>query len=455
VIDRVLAYVRERNDEYLERLHEFLTFASISTDPSAERAMRSAAEWCRKLFAACGIEAEVIETAGHPAVTADTGPAPGGPTILIYGHYDVQPTGDLDLWNSEPFEPEVRDGRLYARGAADDKGQVLAHMLAAEAWKMAAGRTPLRIKFLIEGEEEIGSANLGPLIARNAERFACDYVCISDTAKFDANTPAITYGTKGLLYKEVVYTGPDHDLHSGSFGGTVTNPANALAALVAQMKDDANHVTIPGFYDDVLEPAPDELDAIARLPFDEQDYAQSLGVPALDGEQGFSTLQRRWLRPTLDVNGVLSGFVGEGASTIIPARAMAKVSMRLVSEQVPDKIGDAFDDFVRAHTPAGVHYEIRTHASAGPYSLPLDNPGLARAAAAVETAFGVKPAYIREGGTLPILPMFKKLLGAESIMIGLCVPNCNAHGPNEFFVLDDFYKGILMSVHLAAKMAAP
>jgi len=454
VIDSVIAYVQARTDEYSSKLSDFLRIPSISTDPAAKQAMRQAAEWCVRFFDDCGIEAEIVETAGHPAVLADTGPADrAGPTVLIYGHYDVQPTGDLGLWDSAPFEPVVREGRIYARGSADDKGQVFAHMVAAQAWKRAHGKLPVRMKFLIEGEEEIGSVNLGQLVIDHADRLACDYVCLSDSPKLDADTPAITFGTKGLLYKEVIYTGPKQDLHSGSFGGTVTNPANALAQLVARMKDADNRVAIPGYYDDVAESSQAELALLNKAPFDEEAYRQSLGSPALDGEKGFSTMERRWIRPTLDVNGLLSGFVGPGASTIIPARAMAKISMRLVPNQVVDTISQAFDDFVRSHTPPGVNVEILTHSGAEAYLCPVDHVGLAKAASAVRAGFGVEPAFIREGGTLPILPFFKKVLGAESIMIGLCVPNCNNHGPNEFFVLDDLYKGILTGVHLAVEMA--
>ena len=452
MIDKVIAYIEANREQYIKRLLDFLRIRSISTDPAAKPAMKQAAEWTRKVFQDCGVQAEIYETAGHPAVLADTGPAAGGPTILIYGHYDVQPTGDESLWKSPPFEPAIREGRVYARGSADDKGQVLAHILAVEAWKKVAGKLPIRIKFLVEGEEEIGSDNLAKLIADNKERLACDYVCISDTAKYDDRTPAITYGTKGLVYKQIDYVGTATDLHSGSFGGTVVNPGNAIAALVASMKDADLRVTIPGFYDEVAKPSAEELKSLRTLPFKEEEYRQSIGSPALEGEKGYSTMERRWLRPTLDVNGLLCGFTGEGSMTVLPCKAMAKVSMRLVPNQDPEKISKAFDKFVADHSPKGVKFTVKEFTNCAAYMCPIDNPGMKKAMAAIEAGFGVMPALIREGGSLPILPLFKRTLGAESIMIGLCLPNCNAHGPNEFMVLDDFQKGIATAAHLAEQM---
>jgi succinyl-diaminopimelate desuccinylase len=453
VIEQVIAHIEKRYDAYLERLNAFLRIPSISTDPQAAAAIRDAADWVLRFFHDAGIDARIENTAGHPAVMADTGPAGDGPTILIYGHYDVQPVCDPHLWESNAFDPVVRAGRLYARGAADDKGQVLTHMLAAEAWKKVAGKLPVRVKFLIEGEEEIGSPHLGPLVQKERERLACDYVCLSDTAKFSEDVPAITYGTRGMIYKEVVYTGARNDLHSGTFGGTFPNPANALVELVSRMKDGDGRVTIPGFYDDVAAPTAKELDALRSLPFDERAYQESVGAGGLAGEKGHSTMERRWLRPTLDVNGLLSGFTGEGAMTIIPARAMAKVSMRLVPHQDPAKVGAAFDRFVAEHTPSGIKHGIKEFTSCAAYVCPLENAGLQKAAQAVEAGFGVRPAFIREGGSLPILPLFKQVLGAESIMMGFCLATCNAHGPNEFMVVEDFKAGIRTAAQLIAKMA--
>lgn len=442
------AHIDANLNAYVDRLKDLLRIASISTDPERKTDCRRAAEWVKQLFDGCGIAADIVETAGHPAVLADSGPSDGGPTILVYGHYDVQPVGDERLWQTPAFEPALRDGALYARGAADDKGQVLTHLFAAEAWKKTTGKLPVRVKFLVEGEEEIGSPNLGKLIRDHRDRLACDYVVLSDTAKLDAKTPALTYGTKGLVYKEILITGPRQDLHSGSFGGTITNPGNALCAIIASLRDADNRVTIPGFYDDVRDMSPKEREQMRGLSFSEADYQRMTGSSALTGEKGYTTLERRWARPTLDVNGLFGGFTGKGASTIIPARMSAKVSMRLVPDQDPDRISKAFEEAVRKAAPPGVTVEFSTHGSCAAYMCPLDSPGLKAAAAAVEAGFGVKPALIREGGSLPILPMFRQVLGAESIMMGFCRPDCNAHGPNEFFYVDDLHHGTRSAAHL-------
>ena len=454
MIEAVERYIADQQRQAIERLDAFLRFPSVSTDPELSGQTRVTGEWVRDQLAACGLEAELVETAGHPCVIADSGPADGGgATLLIYGHYDVQPAGDESLWKSEPFEPTTRDGSLFARGAADDKGQVLAHMLAVEAWLKVAKRLPIRVKFLIEGEEEIGSPNLGELVRQHRDRLACDYVVLSDTAKLDATTPAITYSTKGLVYKEIVVTGPKSDLHSGSFGGTVANPANVLAGILAGLKDGDERITIPGFYDDVRILDAGEVKMLEALPLDDADYLTMTGSPGFDGEAGYSTKIRRWARPTLDVNGLCSGFIGEGSSTIIPSKAMAKVSMRIVPDQDPEKISAAFDQAIKAAAPASVRVEVSSHASAAAYVCPLDCPGINAAVSAVEAGFRKKPVLIREGGTLPILPLFKEVLGAESIMIGFALPDSNAHGPNEFIVLDDFHAGIRTAAHFMQRLA--
>lgn len=454
VIENVLEYVKNNEFSYVERLKEFLRIPSISTDSDNADAMRRGAGWVAKLFNDCGIEAEIHETKGWPCVIADTGPVEGdGPTVLVYGHYDVQPTGDPDLWDSDAFDPVEIDGKIVARGAADDKGQVLTHMFAAEAWMKTVGKLPIRVKFLVEGEEEIGSPNLGPVVEKLKDKLACDYVAISDTCKFNAETPAVTYGTKGMIYKEIRLSGPVNDLHSGSFGGTITNPGNALCKIIASLTDANNRVTIRGFYDDVEVISDSEKEAINTLPFDERKYLEMLGCSVADGEAGYSTLERRWVRPTLDVNGLFGGFMGKGSSTIIPAAVGAKVSMRIVPNQDPEKISAAFDDAIRAATPPGVKVEISEFALAAAYVCPLDIPAMAAAKSAVESGFGTKPVLIREGGTLPILPMFKQILNAESILMGFCLPNCNAHGPNEYFHLSDLFGGTRTAVHFAANLA--
>ncbi len=457
VIDKVIAHIDANRETNVERLMDLLRIPTISTDQERKADTRRGAEWVHKLLADCGIKSEIVDTEGHPCVLADSGPADPAaahsPTLLIYGHYDVQPTGDESLWESPPFEPTIRAGSIFARGSADDKGQVLAHLLAAESWMRVAGKLPVRVKFLIEGEEEISSPSLEKVVRDHRDRLACDYVALSDTPKLDATTPAVTYGTKGLVYKEIMVTGPKQNLHSGSYGGTLTNPGNALATIIAALRDADNRVTVPGFYDDVRELTSEERGRISELPFDEAAYLAAMGAPALAGEKGYSTLERRWARPTLDVNGIFGGFTGEGAATVIPAKVSAKVSMRIVPDQDPDKVSKAFDEAVRRACPPGVNLEITTHGGCRAYVSPTDSPGMRAAADAIKAGFGRPPVLIREGGTLPILPLFKEVLGADSLMLGLCVPDCNAHGPNEFFGLSDFHSGTKMAAHFMHLLA--
>lgn len=454
MIDKVIAHIEANRKKSEERLNEFLRIPSISTEPDRKGDTRKAGEWVHNVLSGCGLKSEILETKGHPCIFADSGPvAGGGPTVLLYGHYDVQPTGDESLWHSPPFTPTVRDGNVYARGSADDKGQVLTHMLATEAWMKVAGKLPVRVKFLIEGEEEIGSPNLEPMITKLKDRLACNYVALSDTPKFDKTTPAITYGTKGLIYKEIILTGPKQNLHSGSYGGTLTNPGNAAATIIAGLRDADNRVTIPGFYDDVQPLTDDERKRLKALPFDEKGYQDAMGCPALTGEKGYTTIERRWARPTCDVNGMYGGFMGPGASTVIPAKIGVKVSMRIVPNMDPERINRAFEETVKKLCPPGVKMEILTHSYCSAYAAPTDSPGMRAASEALQAGFGKAPVFIREGGTLPILPMFKKELGADSIMIGFCMPDCNAHGPNEYFGLDDLHNGTKTSAHFLNALA--
>jgi len=448
-----MKHIDGEKDRQSAMLFDLLRIPGISTDPDRAADIRRSADWLKKVFDDAGIKCERVETARHPCLLADTGNAGSGPTILIYGHYDVQPVGDESLWKSPAFEPTVRDGAIFARGSADDKGPMLALVLAVANWKKVAGKTPIRIKFCIEGEEEIGSPNLGGVIRKHADRLACDYVVLSDTPKFDSTIPAITYGTKGLVYMEMTVTGPKQNLHSGSYGGTVVNPGNVVAAIIASLKDAKNRVTIPHFYDDVVDLTPLERKQIKELPFDEAAYRDGLGVPALDGEQGYTTLERKWARPTLDVNGMIGGYTGAGASTVIPAKVTAKVSMRIVPNQKADRIAAAFEKAVRAATPAGVRIDVSLLNSCPPFIATLESPGIQAAADALEAGFGKRPVFMREGGSLPILPLFKEVLGADSLMIGFCQPDCNAHGPNEFFHLDDFHRGIRTAAHLLDRLA--
>jgi len=443
MIDRLDAFVSSKSEEFISLLKDFLVIPSVSAGVSSGSAMREAVGWVQRQLRGCGLDAVIAETGGHPAVLADSGPAEGpGPTVLVYGHYDVQPVGEEALWHSPPFVPTLREGAVYARGAADDKGQLLTHILAARAFREVSGRLPVRVKYLIEGEEEVGSSHLAALVEDRRQQLECDFVVLSDTAKFDETTPAITYGTRGLVYKQLTLCGPKHDLHSGSFGGTVLNPGNVLGRVLSGLKDAEERIAIAGCYDDVRPLSAEEHQALEALPFDEQAYLRSTGSPALSGEQGYTTLERRWVRPTLDVNGVFGGFMGSGASTVIPARVGAKVSMRLVPDQRPERVSQAFDEAVRALVPPGVSLELETLALAEPYMCPIDSPQIRAAVAAMKGGFQRDPVLIREGGTLPILPLFRRVLGADSVMMGFCSPNCNAHGPNEFLGVEDFLAGI-------------
>lgn len=429
-------------DAWLASLLTFLRFPTISTLSEHADDMQRCAEWIRDRMVEAGLQTEIMATGGHPAVFADTGPVAGAPTFLVYGHYDVQPVGDLGLWQSPPFEPTIRDGAIYARGSADDKGQVMIHLAALRCWKDTGKPWPARVKLLIEGEEEIGSKHLPKLIESNREKLACDYVLISDTSKLNADTPALTCSTRGLVSKQITVEGPTHDLHSGVYGGAVANPANVLAMIIASLHDAQRRVTIPGFYDDVAKLSAEERRILASHGISDADLLAATGSQTPYGEEGFGSAERCGVRPTLDINGMLSGFTGEGSATIIPASAMAKISMRLVAYQKPDKISAAFDEAVRHAAPPAVRVSVTTGSMCEAYLCPPDSPGMQMARQALADGFGRQPVLTHEGGTLPILPLFKKLLGADSLLMGFAMPNCNLHSPNEFFHVRDFELGV-------------
>ncbi len=440
-MDRIIAYLCDRRQEHLNWALQLCRIPSVSTRPEHAGDVAAAVEWTCDLCRRIGLAAQVHQTGGHPLVYAEHCHAAGAPTFLVYGHVDVQPEGEPGQWEAGPFEPVIRDGLLIGRGVADDKGQLLTHLRAAAAWLAVEKKLPVNLKLLIEAEEEISSPHLGPFISQHIEMLRCDHILISDTGMYADGLPTITYGTRGLVYKEIRVSGPTHDLHSGSFGGTIANPANVLVAILAGLHDSDGRVTIPGFYDDVVEPGPAELEQIRSLPLDERQYAAELGSPAVCGERGYTTNERRWIRPTLDVNGIYGGFMAEGSSTIIPARAGAKVSMRLVPNQSGRKLSRQFDQAIRQRCPNTVRLEILDHGWADPYLAPLDSRPMEMARRALRRAFGREPALVREGGTLPILPMFKRVLGADSLMLGFAGPNCNAHGPNENIRLADLDRG--------------
>lgn len=452
-VEAAIRVFDQKRQEYLTDLLAFLRFQTISAQSQYAHELVRCAEWIRERLARADLHPEVMDTGGHPVVVADTGPVIGKPTVLVYGHYDVQPLGDEMLWDSPGFEPTIRDGAIFARGSADDKGQVMTHLAAMQCWKATGAPWPVRVKFLLEGEEEIGSRHLGAFLQANRERLACDYVVLSDTSKFDNDTPAVAYASRGLVYKHLYVDGPSKDLHSGHYGGAVANPGNILARIIAPLHDEQNRVTIPGFYDDVVPLTPQERENFARYGMSDADLLAQTGSPAPWGEEGYTTAERCGARPTLDVNGIYGGYSGEGASTIIPSRVSAKVSMRLVANQDPKKISDAFDEAVRRACPPSVRLRIEGSGGAAAYMAPLDSPGMRAAARALEESYGKPPVFAREGGTLPILPMFRQVLGADSIMLGFAAPDCNLHSPNEFFHIRDFEIGTRCVLRFLAAMA--
>ncbi|MCL6501715.1 MAG: dipeptidase [Pirellulales bacterium] len=448
------AYLDEHRKAFEQDLCSLLSIASVSTDGRHQTEVRQAAQWLASQFAALGMQVEVAETQGNPIVLAETPPVPAAPTVLVYGHYDVQPADPLDAWVTPPFAPSVREGNVYARGATDDKGQLLTHIKSAQAWLQTAGRLPVNIKYLIEGEEEIGSASLAPFVAAHRHRLACDVAVISDTCQFGPGRPAITYGLRGIAYFELRLTGPQHDLHSGVFGGAVVNPATVLAKLLAGVTNEKGQVQVPHFYDDVEPLAPEERERFAALGFDEAAFQRQLGVSALGGEEGYTTLERRWVRPSFDVNGLWGGYQGEGAKTVLPARAGAKFSFRLVPRQDPAKIAAELEAWLRQRLPPGISMELQAHHGSQPVVVSLHSPYVQAAARAIERGFGTPPVFIREGGSIPVVSMFRELLGVDTLLLGWGLDDDHAHGPNEKFSLADFHRGIKASAYLWEELAA-
>jgi acetylornithine deacetylase/succinyl-diaminopimelate desuccinylase-like protein len=442
-------YLSGQRDRQLGELFDFLRIPSVSTDPAKKPEVRAAATFIAAKLAELGAQVEVFDTPGHPAVFASLGHDDSVPTVLIYGHYDVQPPEPLELWTSPPFEPTLRDGRIFARGASDDKGQLYAHVKGVEA-SLASGGLPVNVRFLIEGEEEIGSPNLAALIHDHKERLAADVVLISDGGMVAPDTPTITYGLRGLAYLEVRVMGAAHDLHSGGYGGGVPNPIHALATIIAGLKDDAGRVTVPGFYDDVLELSTEERRQIAALGVDEAAFAAEIGLEATPGERGYSLLERLWARPTLDVNGIGGGFQGEGAKTVIPARAMAKISCRLVPDQDPRDVVAKLTARIGALAPAGVKVEVVNLHGGKPVLTALDSPAVRAVAAASEEVFGKPTVFARTGGTIPVVSIFQSVLGAEVILLGLGLDSDRAHSPDERFDLHNYYRGIHVSARVLA-----
>jgi succinyl-diaminopimelate desuccinylase len=452
-MDAVQPYIESHRQAFETDLAELLRIASVSADSRQRSETKRAADWVATQFQKIGLATELIPTGGHPLIYAESPQVPGKPVALVYGHYDVQPPEPLDEWISPPFEPTVRNGNIYARGATDDKGQMLTHVKSVQAWMKTIGKLPLQVKFLIEGEEEVGSQHLEPYVKANRSKLACDTIVISDSSQFAPGLPAITYGLRGIAYFEVRLRGPKQDLHSGTFGGGVTNPANALAELLAALKDKDGRIQVPGFYDDVTPLTDREREEFRRLPLTDREFMASLGVSGLFGESGYTSLERRWARPTCDVNGLTSGYQGEGAKTVLPARASAKFSFRLVPNQDPHKIAASLRKFLEERLPPGIEMELEDHHGAPGVVVPLDSPYIRAAAAAIESGFGRAPVYIREGGSIPIVTTFSRELAADALLLGWGQNDDNTHSPNEKFCLDDYHRGILSSAQLWAELA--
>jgi len=447
-MEAILKYIEANRSRYLAELKEFIAIPSVSTAPEHRKDIRRCADWIADHLKAIGMKGiRIHPTKGHPIVYAEWLGAPGAPTILLYGHYDVQPVDPLNLWTTPPFEATIRGENIYARGTADDKGQVLIHFKSIEAFMKKEGKLPINLKMIIEGEEEIGSEHLAGFVKANKKLLKADLVVISDTSMFAKGVPSLCYGLRGLSYMEIELTGPNRDLHSGSFGGSVHNPVQALSELIARLHDKDGRVTIPGFYEDVRKLTAKERSSFRKLPWNDARYAKDLGVGELYGEKGFTTLERLWARPTLECNGIWGGFTGEGAKTVLPAKASAKISMRLVPDQKAADIARRFEKHVRKIAPKSVTIDVKYLHGGEAAITPIESPGVRAAVKALEKGFGKKPLYQREGGSIPIVVQFKEILGLETVLLGFGLPDENAHAPDEFLNLGNFFGGIRTVAH--------
>jgi acetylornithine deacetylase/succinyl-diaminopimelate desuccinylase-like protein len=447
-------YAHEHRERFREELFEFLRIPSVSARSEHDGDTRAAAGWLAERMGEAGLDAEVLTTPRHPVVLGEwRGAGDGAPTLLIYGHYDVQPPEPLDEWTAPAFEPDVRDGRIFARGAADDKGQLYMHVKALEAHLSTSGALPLNVVVVAEGEEEIGSPNLPAFLERWQDRLACDAVVISDSAMFAEGQPSLLFSLRGLAYLELHVDAAKSDLHSGAYGGAVPNPAMALARILATLHDEGGRVAIPGFYDDVLEWDAATRDAIRALPFAEEGFRAEVGAPALTGEDGYSTLERLWIRPTCEVNGLLSGYTGEGAKTVLPARAMAKVSFRLVPDQDPARVAELVRAHVERVAPAGVRVRVEELHGGHPWRAEPGGPLFDAASRALEEAFGRAPVLVGEGGSIPIVGDFERVLDAPALLVGFALPGANMHAPDEWISIDNVDRGTGALVRLYEELA--
>ena len=454
-LENVRQYLEKHHDRFIQELCEYLQFPSISAQPEHRRDVAACAQWLRDHCQQIGLEAQVFTTPGHPIVVARTPgkSPPGSPRFLVYGHYDVQPVDPLDLWKTDPFQPRVQDGALYARGAADNKGQHMAHLNALEAYLKTGTPLPCQLTFVCEGEEEVGSANLADFLQAHRAELACDAVVISDTGMPSRQHPALTYALRGIAAMEIKLTGAARDLHSGIYGGSLDNPAMALCQLLAQLRDPKGRVAVPGFYDDVEELTAFERGQLARLPYSEAGYRRFAGVPRLFGEHGYTPWEQRTARPTLEINGLTSGYQGAGSKTIIPAWASAKLTLRLVPRQKPSAILKLVQRHLKTLCPPTMKLAVETGHNGDPY-LVSPTGALAQAALrALRAAFAREPVLMREGGSIPIVNDFKRILKADTLLLGLSLPDDNPHSPNEKFDLEIFRRGMLLSALLWPELA--
>ncbi|MGN6214486.1 dipeptidase [Parafilimonas sp.] len=435
-------YISENKDRFLEELTQLLSIPSISNDEGRKAQMQACAGKLIELMMQAGFDAAIIEeTSHHPVVFGKKIINPDLPTVLVYGHYDVQPPDPVDLWHHDPFDPQVVDGRIVARGASDDKGQMFMHIKALEVMART-GTLPCNMKMIIEGEEEIGSPSLPEYLNNHKELLKADIILASDTAMISMEHPSIETALRGMAYMEIALAGPNRDLHSGVYGGAVANPINMLCKMIASMHDENNHITIPGFYDKVIELSKQQRHEIAKLPFDEMEYKEELGIKAVWGEKGYTTLERTGIRPTLDVNGIWGGYTGEGAKTVLPSKAFAKVSMRLVPDQQPEEIADLFKAYLQQQCPPGVTVDVKYLHGGKPVITDTKTAGYQAAVKAIKATFSKEPLQVYSGGSIPIVALFKEILGLDTVLMGFGLDNDNIHSPNEKFDLVNFYKGV-------------
>ena len=453
-VEKALDYLQKNEETLIKRLQDFIRIPSVSAQKKSKPDMDRCADFLLKTCLDMGMKGERMPTGGWDAVYAEWMEAgPDAPTVLIYGHYDVQPPEPLEPWTREPFSAEIAEGRIWGRGSADDKGQVWTHIAALEAYLKGQGKLPVNVKLIVEGEEEIGSENLPEFVKKHADKLAADVVLVSDTSQFAPGIPAITYGLRGLCYLEVRVHGAKVDLHSGGYGGAVPNPIHVLAGMLSALHDEECRVTVPGFYDDVEDVQDWERKAWADLPFDEEEYKKMLGVSGLMGETGYSTLERVWARPTLEVNGVFGGYAGQGAKTVLPSWAGAKISCRLVPNQSSAKIAAALEDCLKSLAPDAVRVTVEQMAGGEPIAFATEGPWIGAGQRAMEKGFGAKPVFVRLGGSIPIVQLFADFLGKPVVLLGYCHPDCGAHGPDEFFAIGEFTGGARSNVHMLMEAA--